>query len=695
MKTRYMTAISTKALVCAGLVSGAFAAFSAPAMAQTADEASAPNEITVTARKRNETAQTVADPISVVTAAKIGNADLRTLQDAVRLTPNLVVLDGLYPGYKTVSFRGFTTLGRDGEFPFATVVDGVVQPGQMFFQQDLVNVQQIEILRGPQGTLYGGGAIAGAINIVTRKPTNEYTGNASFQYLNGDEKRGVVGLSGPVIKDKLYFSTGASAYDTDGLIKNLANPKNADFGKGLTTRSSLLFTPTEDITFALSASTTDSKTGGLWLAAVPDADFKDVTPLPSENQAGMVRSKLRAYSLKSDWAMPGFATLTSVTAYSRGRENTSADADYTAADLASQTVRFVDTTWSQELRLTSDGSGPLKWNAGGYYQDEKRDYQSSYDPVGGTSSYNDNLRHYETFALFGQASYEVTDKLELTGGFRYDWENQSYFDRLSGQILKQKFSEPQGKASVSYKWSPDLFTYATYSRGYRKGGFNPSSSSESLLTYNPETADNFELGFKSNFGGSLVTLNGAAFYTNFKGQQFSTSRVIENVGIFTAISNIGKTQVMGAEAELSVRPMHGLSLSGSLGYSDVKIKNFVPENPDQYHDNVIPQIYRFTAQAGIDYEAELTDDMTLTFHGDMSHRGNVYWDVQNALETGPKTFFNAKVTLQKGMWSLSAIGRNLSNERTPMAVGPHALGTTTLASYNSPRQYGFEVGVKF
>ncbi|MFD2138117.1 TonB-dependent receptor plug domain-containing protein [Novosphingobium resinovorum] len=112
-----MTAISTKALVCAGLVSGAFAAFSAPAMAQTADEPSAPNEITVTARKRNETAQTVADPISVVTAAKIGNADLRTLQDAVRLTPNLVVLDGLYPGYKTVSFRGFTTLGRDGEFP--------------------------------------------------------------------------------------------------------------------------------------------------------------------------------------------------------------------------------------------------------------------------------------------------------------------------------------------------------------------------------------------------------------------------------------------------------------------------------------------------------------------------------------------------------------------------------------------------
>ncbi|GLK46476.1 TonB-dependent receptor [Novosphingobium resinovorum] len=694
MKTRYMTAISTKALVCAGLVSGAFAAFSAPAMAQTADEPSAPNEITVTARKRNETAQTVADPISVVTAAKIGNADLRTLQDAVRLTPNLVVLDGLYPGYKTVSFRGFTTLGRDGEFPFATVVDGVVQPGQMFFQQDLVNVQQIEILRGPQGTLYGGGAIAGAINIVTRKPTNEYTGNASFQYFNGDEKRGLVGLSGPIIKDKLYFSVGASAYDTDGLIKNLANPKNVDFGKGLTTRAQLLFTPTEDLTFALSATTTDSKTGGLWLAPVPDVDFKDTIPDPSENQAGIVKTKLRGYSLKSDWALGG-ATLTSVTAYSRGRDYTTADGDFTAVDAYTQTVHFVDTTWSQELRLTSTGEGPFKWNVGGYYQDEKRDYQSSYGPVGGTPGLNDSLRHYETFALFGQASYELTDRLELTGGFRYDWENQSYFDRLSGQILKQKFSEPQGKASVSYKWSPDLFTYATYSRGYRKGGFNPSSSAETLLYYAPETADNFEAGFKSNFGGSLMTLNGALFYTDFKGQQFSTSRVLEGDGIYTAISNIGKTQVMGAEAELSIRPTRGLSINGSVGYSDVKIKNFVPEDQDAYHNNVIPQIYRFTAQLGIDYEADLTDDLKLVAHGDMSHRGNVYWDVQNSLETGPKTFFNAKVTLQKGMWSLSAIGRNLSNERTPMAVGPHALGTSTLASYNSPRQYGVEVGVKF
>lgn len=691
MKMRYLTAIST-----AALVAGAFGA--TPALAQAADDtAIAPNEITVTARKRNETAQTVADPISVVTETVIANSDLRTLQDAVRLTPNLVVLDGLYPGYKTVSFRGFTTLGRDGEFPFATIIDGVVQPGQMFFQQELVNVSQIEILRGPQGTLYGGGAIAGAINIVTRKPTNEFTGSAAVQYLSGPEVRGTASISGPLVKDKLYLTVGATAYDDEGRIDNLANKKNADFGKGLTTRASLLFTPTEDLTFAFTASTTDSKTGGLWLAPVPDADFKDTIPDVSENQPGIVRTKLRGYSFKGDWAIPDFATLTSITAYSRGRDYTTADGDFSAADVYTQNIRFVDTAWSQELRLTSDGNGPVKWNVGGYYQDEKRTQISNYGSVGNPPvffSHSDDFRKYETMALFGQVSWALSDRVELTGGFRYDWETQMLHDRVNNVIYKQKFSEPQGKASISYKWSPDLFTYATYSRGYRKGGFNPRSA-DALLSYDPETADNFEVGFKSSFGGSLVTLNGALFYTDFKGQQFSTSRVVEGEAIYIAVSNIEKTKVMGAEAELSIRPTRGLSINGAIGYSDVKIKSFLPEDTDAFHNNVIPQIYRFTAQLGLDYEAELADDLSLIVHGDMAHRGNVYWDVSNSLETGPKTFFNAKVGLQKGDWTLSFVGRNLTNERTPMAVGPHALGTSTLASYNPPRQYGAELAFKF
>ncbi|MBW6527825.1 TonB-dependent receptor [Sphingomonas sp. RHCKR7] len=663
----------------------------------TPTSAGVDNDVVVTARKRSETVQTMADPVSVISEAAIQNADLRTLQDAVRLTPNLVVLDGLYPGYKTVSFRGFTTLGRDGEFPFATIVDGVVQPGQMFFQQELVNVQQIEVLRGPQGTLYGGGAIAGAINIVTKQPTDEFEGSATAAWLSGDEKRVNLNLSGPLIADKLYFQAGATAYDFDGLIDNVAINQKADFARALTSRSSLVWAGTPDFRAALTLSTTDSKVGGLWLAPVADELFDEVVAPVSENQLGIVRTKLRALSLKMDYTISDFATLTSITANSYGRDYTTADGDFSAADTYTQNVRFIDKAWSQEVRLTSDGTGPFKWNVGAFYQDETRNQVSNYGSVGNPPDFfsqNDDEREYRTFALFGQASYAFTDRLEFTGGFRYDWERQRLTDQLANQTFRQTFSEPQGKASLSYKVSPSLFTYASYSRGYRKGGFNPRSIA-ALLSYDPETADNYELGFKSDFADRRVTFNGAVFYTDFNGQLLQTSRVLPGQGIYIAISNIEKTKVFGFEAETTIRPLDGFSISGSVGYSDVKIKQFLPEDRDAFRDNRTPQIYGLTLQGSLDVDRPLGGGFSLVAHGDVTHRGDVYWDVENSLRTSPRTFLNAKIGIRRDNWTLSFVGRNITDERTPAAVGPHALGTTSLVSYNEPAQYGAQLGVQF
>ncbi len=667
-------------------------------------DASIDNDILVTARKRTETVQAIADPISVLTAKTIQNADLRTLQDAVRLTPNLVVLDGLYPGYKTVSFRGFTTLGRDGEFPFAQIIDGVVQPGQMNFQQELVNVQQIEVLRGPQGTLYGGGAIAGAINIVTREPTNDLEGSGTFQWLTGNEKRANVSLTGALIQDKLFFQAGVTAFHRDGLIDNEANPLKADFGKGITSRASIIAKPTEDLRLAATVSTTDSRVGGLWLAVIQDLDS---VANPAEDQAGIVRTKLRNYSFKADYTIPDFATFTSITAYSRGRDYTTADGDFSPASINTQNVRFVDKAWSQEFRLTSDADGPFKWNVGFFYQDEKRIEQSSFrsvdqNPLTNPNAFNainDAKRRYKTTALFGQASYELADGLEFTGGFRYDWERQTFVNNAPGPgeppFLKQKFSEPQGKASLSYRPMQDLLTYVSYSRGYRKGGFNPRNTQETLQSYQPETADNYEIGFKSTLFDRVVTFNGALFYTNFNGQLLQTSRVLPGVGIFIAISNIEKTRVKGFEAETTVRVAPGFSLSGSIGYSDVNIRRFLPENPTAFRNNRTPQIYGFTSQIGADLDTPLTDDIAIVGHGDLTHRGSVYWDIANELRTGPRTFVNAKLGLRYGAFQLSFVGRNLTNERTPAAVGPNALGNASLASFNDPRQYGVELGVRF
>ena len=182
------------------------------AMAETADD-SGLETITVTAQKRLEKLQDIPAAATVITPDDIERAGVNNIQDVAQLTPNLVIIDQLRPGIQTVSFRGFTTV-QGGQSPFAVVVDGVTEPGQEFLKQQLLDVQQVEILRGPQGTLYGAGAVAGAINIVTRQPTNDYEAIAKIGYAQGNQSTGQLTVSGPKVrKDNLelpvtYFRCG-------------------------------------------------------------------------------------------------------------------------------------------------------------------------------------------------------------------------------------------------------------------------------------------------------------------------------------------------------------------------------------------------------------------------------------------------------------------------------------------------------
>ncbi|MGC4010490.1 MAG: TonB-dependent receptor [Pseudomonas sp.] len=653
------------------------------------------DSITITARKRSEDPQKVADATTVITKDAIENSDIRTVQDAARLVPNLVILDHLYPGIKTVSFRGFTTLGRGGEFPFSTIVDGVVQPGQMFFDQDLLNVQQIEILRGPQGTLYGGGAIAGAINIVTAPPSDKFEGSLKMGSYGGATNTGTVNLSIPLVKDKLYARIAAYGINSDGMIDNTANEKNADYVYERTYRGSLLFTPTDKLSIRLNANYTSGDHGALWLVEVPDALFDGYVGKLSEDQAGKLHRRLKNYSLKADYDITDSVRLTSISATNNALERTTADGDYTAESLKTQLINYREDSWSQELRLASINNSRLHWNVGLYYQDYKTDNDTYYGPVSDpqvwTSHVHDRL-HYKTSAIFGQASYEITDKIEGLVGFRHDSEDQELHDTIYQTWQTQSFSVNQPKATLSYKFTPDVFGYLSYARGYRKGGFN-AREPDSVASFKPETADNFELGIKSKMLNHDVMLNADIFKTNYKNQQFSTSRVTSD-GIYTAISNIEKTDVYGAEFEGTWLMTDTLSLNASTGYTHAEIKKFVSGNEGSYIGNVVPQVYGLTAQVGVDYRKWLGNYL-LAGHVDLSHRGKVYWDVANELKTSPSNFLNARISVEHDAWSFALVGRNLTDERVPAAVGAHSLGTTSLVSYNLPRQYGVELGLSF
>ena len=274
--------------------------------------------ITVTAQKREEKLQEIPAAATAITMADIERAGVNNIQDVAQLTPNLVVIDQLRPGIQTVSFRGFTTV-QGGQSPFAIVVDGVAEPGQEFLKQQLVDVQQIEILRGPQGTLYGAGAVAGAINIVTQRPTNEYTAAAKLGYAQGDQATGQLTLSGPIVPDKLFFRASAYSDTFDGLIDNPSAKKQADFVNERAFNGELLYKATDRLDIDLRAHAVNGSDGALWLVLVNNSDFDNFSKGPDEDVPGIDSRHLQTYSAKVDYRFED-VTLTSITAYNNAEQ---------------------------------------------------------------------------------------------------------------------------------------------------------------------------------------------------------------------------------------------------------------------------------------------------------------------------------------------------------------------------------------
>jgi iron complex outermembrane recepter protein len=671
-------------------------AAAAPQSAASAAAAVNAQTVTVTAQKRAEKPQDVPTAITVITSTDIERAGINNIQDAAALTPNLVITDQLRPGIQTVSFRGFTTV-QGGQSPFAIVVDGVPEPGQEFLKQSFVDVAQIEVLRGPQGTLYGAGAIAGAINIVTVPPSDTVEGRIKLGYAQGNDKTETFSISGPLAKGVAWYRFGINRVDEDGQITDTTTHTKVDQSHETSLNGELLFKPSSRLAISLRASGTDGKNGALWLVPVSDADFNsNFGTGPNTDIVGKDTRRLQTYSAKVDYTFDPF-TLTSITAYSRADQFLYADGDFSSAPIAGQTWTDNTRAISQEFRLTSPGDGPLRWNAGVFVQKYTIDDTTQFGAVqpdgsvlypAGGNTVTDTVDR--SAALFGQASYDI-GQFTLTGGLRYDSVHAQGDDPGTGWNAKHTFSELQPKATLAYKWNPALMSYATWSKGFRTGGFNADAPDVGRL-YQNETAKNFEVGTKSSWLDNTLTLDGSLFHTKFNNQQLFTS-LATDTGIYRIISNIPETTVNGAEIELDWRATSWFKASTSAGYNNTKIGS-----DGIYSGNRTPQVYGFTSNVGLEFQHPVASSLFVA-RLDWNHRGDVYWDMANDLRTPPKNFFNTRIALESGpnlAWQLALVGKNITNERTPAAVGADALGTgASLRNANEPRQWGVEVAYRF
>ncbi len=707
---------------CACLLAGVATIVAIPAWAQEASSATAAHsgeveQIVVTARKREERVQDVPDSISVFTAAALEATRVDNVKDVALRVPNLSIVEAQQPGVALLTIRGVGQ-ARNGEPPIAVVVDGVQLSNAYQITQDLFDIERIEVLKGPQGAVYGRNAIGGAINITTKQPTNDFEGFVQGSYGTGQDWRLSAAISGPIVPDKLLFRLAGSLRDFDGDIESVNAPrsKEANWAKDKNIRGSLLFTPSDVVSVDLRYSRLETEAGAAWYASVPPGgDINEPRPFIGDYPSWAERI-LNDASAKVDVDL-GAAMLTSVTAYSKVSSFIDEELDLSPLDgiIAQQALKTRN--FSQELRLASTGNTRFKWLAGLYYLKTRQKLDTEiflgadFLPLFGLPpelapllfAQSRSTDRNKAYAAFGQVSYRFDSGIELTGALRYDVDDRHQTDRAAPGLPEydRTFKSLQPKVSATWFWNDTSMVYATVAKGFRSGGFNPLD----IITrsYNKEENWNYEVGLKASAFDRKLTLTSAVFYTRIKDRQVYTLDV--NNSAQTLTNPIPKSEVYGFEAEIIARPAPGFDLSASIGYTDSKIISYdtsvfagLPAAGD-YTGNKLPQMAKLSYALGAQYEHELGDDMSITPRVELNgSSGAYYWEVDNTDKRSGVSLVNARLTLRKGGLSLAGFVENLFDEDYIIEFVPvewSGAGAGDLSAAAPGRRWGVQAKLRF
>ena len=667
-------------------------------------------EIVVTARKRQESLRDVPIAVTAFSADVIQAARIEQFADFVALTPGVTLREQFSPSFTNLTVRGIATQ-QNGELPIALAVDGVTLPFTSFLNQDLLDVEQIEILKGPQGGLYGRNAIAGAVNISTRKPGNELDGKLRASYGNGDYKQITGSVSGPVIKDSLYGKLGFSYKDSDGLIDNQSSSDELDFIEEITVFGRILYEVSPELTVDFRGKYTSADVGASYFSELPAAQldsFSDSTD-PIISDPAVDDRELYEFTGKLDYE-GRYGTFTSITGYFDVEDLIYGDADFGIPAWGAEFGIFQDfrTTiegWSQEVRFTSPADQDFRWIIGAFYQDRENstftDIQTDIGAGFPESVFlvEDSTNDSESWAVFGQADYDVTDKFELSVAMRYDEDKRNTVDQaVSGEQLSKTFSEFQPKVTLSYALSNDYLMYATWAKGFRSGGFNGFAAPLDNRSFDEEVSTTYEAGIKATLVDGRITADASIYHIEYEDQQFFFF-----IDTFTSlIVNADETTIDGLELEIAMRISDQLDLYASYGFTDGEITedNNPPDaNFGSFIGNVSPGSNRYTLNLGAQYTVSLGGSgLEWTTRADFERRGPIYYEFNNRDKTQPVDLVNIRTAIQNESWSLAFFARNLTNEQYPLtaeSLVPDLGPDRVFRLPSQPRFYGIELSYHF
>lgn len=588
----------------------AFVAAALTSMAQSPNaEELILEEVLVTAQKRTESLQEVPVAVTALSEEMLRNARIVESRDLVNLTPSLTFQDGGDPRTSSFNIRGVGTQSYSSgvEPSVSTLVDGVVMGRSGMAVNQLLDIERVEILRGPQGTLFGKNASAGVVHVITRKPSDTFEAQLSGQLVEDDEYRVTGMVSGPVT-DRVAYRLAASKSDRPGHIENYYGGGDLNGEEAEVVRGKLLLQPTDDIDILWSADYSDIDTDCCQfqprsVRTTPVAFFglqpEKIAPVQADDENDKVNTDGDAYSkseskgtsVELNWAL-GDYTLTSITAYREWDTESNVDVDGTPVDYLN--VNYGETEqdqFTQELRIASPTDGFVSYVAGLYYFEQNIDryFERNLNLIPGVFGFAANFDssvEATNYAAFGQATVNLSNDFRLIGGVRYTDDEIEFDFQREGLLIQggvpippqPPFSQDTSSDDVTFKagvqWdvTDELMAYATWSEGYKGVAYNVvfEMTEDKSDPVDPETSDAWEIGMKSRLLDGRLMLNGAAFLTTF--DDFQTQAQV--AGAQFELINAGEVETKGVEVDFVALLAPGLDISGGLAYVDASIEDF-------------------------------------------------------------------------------------------------------------------------
>ena len=650
------------------------------------------DDITVIAQKIEENPRDVPIAMNIYDEFKIEDNNIQDIADLSDYTSGMYLFQLNDNGTATPTIRGIASDYRTDLASVPLYIDGVATYSTVGYNTYLYDIERIEVLKGPQSTLYGKNAEAGVINIITKKPNNETRSKVGIE-IGEDNKRKIdFGISGPIVENKFFIGLSGRYFEKDGYIKNTYLNKNVNDKETLSGRLNLRYLVNDDLELSLITALERKRDGGTNLTRVTNNDPYNIDMDFEEPQ----ETDTTTFALKIDYNLDEYSSIEAITSYRNFDYYTIDDFDKTANPIYKQhaftSIEMENISQEVRYKIQKD-----KYNYifGLFVDQGDKENVFDFDTSMGRSTYTDQLNDNKSYGVFGHFDYKLTDKLSFLAGLRYDKDTREFENKLSMMKQKKSFSEISPKIAMKYQVDEDMMTYATIAKGYKPGGFFVYAPS-GYEYYDQETLISYEVGVKSSFFDDKLNLNSAVYYIDISNKQV-------NVPISAAtnyMKNAQSATSKGFELEATYVFTDEVTLFSSFSYNKATFDDFkytslqldqnwqvVGTQNVNNSGKYIPYTPKYTYGLGTQYRGNNGIYANVTVNG----YGSFYSDDSNTYKRDSYALVDTKIGYETKDYDIYLYGKNIFDKDYSIK-GQYGAEYVTISE---PRELGVQFIYRF